>query len=38
MNVVSTNDVAPSGNVVNLSTTLEHHGVTLYEITNAAPA
>jgi hypothetical protein len=38
MNVVSTNDVATSGNIVNLSTTLQNHGVTLYEITNAAPA
>ena len=36
MKVVSTNDVATPGNIVNLSTTLQHHGVTLYEITNAA--
>jgi hypothetical protein len=38
MQVASTTDVAPSGNGVNLSTTLEHHGVTLYEIGNVAVA
>jgi hypothetical protein len=33
---VATTDVSTPGNVVNLSTTLAHHAVTMYEITNAA--
>jgi hypothetical protein len=36
MRVVSTTDLPTPGDTLNLSTTLEHHGVTLYEITNAA--
>jgi hypothetical protein len=39
MKVASTTEVTPSGSgAVGLSTTLQHHGVTLYEITNAAIA
>jgi hypothetical protein len=36
MTPVSTTDVSTPGNVVNLSLTLAHHGVTVYEITNTA--
>jgi xylan 1,4-beta-xylosidase len=38
MQVVSTADMATPGNALSLSTTLESHGVTLYEIGNAAVA
>ena len=38
MQVVSTTDMATPGNALSLSTTLEHHGVTLYEIGNVAVA
>ena len=36
--VVSTTDMPTPGNALSLSSTLEHHGVTLYEISNAALA
>ena len=38
MQVVSTTDVPTPGNALSLSSTLAHHGVTLYEIGNAAVA
>jgi hypothetical protein len=38
MKVVSTTDLPTPGNSLSLSSTLGHHGVTLYEITNAAVA
>ena len=38
MQVVSTTDMPTPGNALSLSSTLEHHGVTLYEISNAALA
>jgi hypothetical protein len=36
MQVVSTKDLSTPGNALTLSPTLAHHGVTLYEISNAA--
>jgi hypothetical protein len=36
LQVVSTTDLPTPGNAINLSSTLAHHGVTLYEISNAA--
>jgi hypothetical protein len=36
MQVVSTADLPTPGNTLSLSSTLQHHGVTLYEIRNAA--
>jgi xylan 1,4-beta-xylosidase len=38
MQVVSTTDLPTPDNALSLSSTLEHHGVTLYEISNAAVA
>jgi glycosyl hydrolase family 39 (putative alpha-L-iduronidase) len=38
MQVVSTTDLPTPGNALSLSSTLAHHGVTLYEIGNAAVA